>query len=230
MRRTGLVFIVLLGATLPALAADLPAGPPVPYAPPPPPLRVYNWTSIYAGGNVGYGFATASSTATLFGASATASEDLSGIIGGGQVGGNYQAGPAVFGIEADFDGSDQTNNTTFGIVSATDKITWVGTVRGRIGAAFDRVLVYATAGGGEGKFTSSVTITGFGTASGSRTHAAWVAGAGIEVGITDNLSGRVEYLYLDTGNLNLVTIGALNVTGRVQDNLVRAGLNLRLPL
>jgi opacity protein-like surface antigen len=48
--------------------------------------------------------------------------------------------------------------------------------------------------------------------------------------MTENLSAKLEYLYLDTGNINLVTAGALTVTGRVQDNLIRAGLNWRLPL
>jgi outer membrane immunogenic protein len=210
------------------LAADLPA-PVAPYAPPPPP-RPYNWTSVYIGGNAGYGFATASETASLFGFSVTASEDLTGFVGGGQVGANFQSGPVVFGVEADLDATNQTHNATFGFATASDKITWVGTVRGRIGGAWDRVLVYGTAGWGEGKFTSDVTVPGFGTFSGSRTHGAWTAGLGVEVGITDYLSGRIEYLYLDTGNLNLLTFGALNVTGRVQDNLIRAGLNLRLPL
>jgi hypothetical protein len=150
------------------LAADLPA-PVAPYAPPLPP-RAYNWTSVYIGGNAGYGFATASETASLFGFSVTSSEDLTGFIGGGQVGANYQSGPVVFGIEGDLDASNQTHNATFGFATATDKITWVGTVRGRIGGAWDRVLVYGTAGWGEGKFTSNVTVPGFGTFDGSRTH------------------------------------------------------------
>ncbi len=224
----------LLAATSLAWGADIPMAPAAPaqapavYAPAPPP--VYNWTGVYIGANAGWGFATASATATIPGATATASENLSGFVGGGQVGGDYQIGSWVFGLEADLDYSDQSNTTTGGIVSETDTIPWIGTLRGIVGYAFDRVLVYGTAGGGEGKFTANVTAAGIGSASASRTQSAWTAGAGVEVGITQNLSARLEYLYLDTGNINVETIGALTVTGRVQDNLVRVGLNLRLPI
>jgi outer membrane immunogenic protein len=190
----------------------------------------YNWTGVYIGFNAGYGFATASATATFAGISGSSSEDLSGFVGGGQVGGNYQIGSVVVGLEADFDYSAQSKTTTLGIFSATDSIPWIGTLRGRLGYALDRVLIYATAGGAEGKFSSTVSASGFGSISGSKTHGAWTVGGGAEVGLTENLSARLEYLYLDTGNINLATAGALTVTGRVQDNLIRAGLNWRFPL
>jgi outer membrane immunogenic protein len=224
----------LLAATNFALAADLPiASAPRPVAPTayvPARAPTYNWSGFYLGLNGGYGFATASVTGTFSGGSATASENLSGFIGGGQVGFNYQVGMGVFGVEADIDGSSQSKTTTGGIISATDKISYIGTVRGRIGAAFDRVLLYATGGGGYGEFTSTITAAGFGTFSGSKSHALWTVGAGLEVGITSNISARIEYLYADTGNLNLANVAGVTVTGRVQDNLVRAGVNFRFPL
>jgi outer membrane immunogenic protein len=209
--------------------ATYPAPAPI-YTPPPAPPPPYNWSGPYIGLNGGYGFATASSTAALGGVSATGSENLSGFVGGGQFGFNYQAGAAVFGVEADIDGSSQSITTTSGGLSETDKITYIGTVRGRIGVAFDRLLVYGTAGGGYGEFTSSLTAAGIGSVSGSQSHFLWTAGAGIEYGITNNISARLEYLYADTGNLTLATVGALTLTGRVQDNLVRAGVNFRLPM
>jgi len=54
----------------------------------------------------------------------------------------------------------------------------------------------------------------------------------LEAALTDNLSALLEYLYLDTGNFNVAQVGPplVTVTGRVQDNLVRAGLNYRLPV
>lgn len=219
----------LLAATSFAWGADLPVAPatPMPPATYAPPAPVYNWTGFYIGLNAGYGIATASATATVPGASVTASENLDGFIGGGQVGINYQAGMAVFGIEADFDGSAQSNTTTGLGFSETDKIPWVGTVRGRIGAAFDRFLVYGTGGVGWGEFESTANVPGFGSASASQTHIVYVAGAGVEYGLTPNLTARVEYLYLDTGNLNVVSIGAVALTDRVQDSLVRAGVNYK---
>lgn len=212
-----------------AFAADMPAGPaPIPppvYAPTPPP---FSWTGIYVGANGGYGFADAS--LTIGGVTGLAPASLSGFAGGGQIGGNYQLGIVVLGVEGDFDAADQTNSFTALGATITEKIPWEGTVRGRIGAAFDRLLVYATGGVGFGEFTASAAIPGIGSLSASKSSAALVVGGGVEVGITNNFSARVEYLYLDTGNVPLTTIGGTSVAGRVQDNLVRAGLNFRLPM
>jgi outer membrane immunogenic protein len=75
-----------------------------------------------------------------------------------------------------------------------------------------------------------------GSANTSNTSGAWTAGGGIEAAITDNLSARLEYLYLDTGTMPVAQVGGtppppfVTVTGRLQDNLVRMGLNYRLPV
>lgn len=221
-------FFAAICAT-PAMAADLPSGPPPAVAPAVVAPVPFSWTGVYFGVNAGYGFATATGTATLGALSASASESLDGFVGGGQVGANYQFGAMVVGIEADFDGTTQSTTATAGIVTGTDKIPWVGTVRGRLGAAFNRVLVYGTGGLGYGEFESTLTAAGIGTVTASKTNTAWVAGAGVEYAFTDYISGRVEYLYLDTGNIPLATIGAVSVTGRVQDNMVRGGINFKLP-
>lgn len=121
----------LLTADLPVAPAPIAPASRVPALPP-----AYNWSGFYLGLNGGYGFATANVTGTFGGASASASENLSGLVGGGQVGFNYQVGMGVFSLEADIDGSSQSKTTSVGIVSATDKITYIGTIRGRIGAAF----------------------------------------------------------------------------------------------
>jgi outer membrane immunogenic protein len=225
MRQMTLGIAGLWLASSVAAAADLP---PAAYVQPV--SQPYNWTGVYIGANAGFGFATASATATLIGVTATSSEELSGFVGGGQLGGNYQIGSVVLGLEADFDYSGQSHKTTVGIFSKSDSIPWIGTLRGRIGYALDRVLIYGTAGGAEGKLSTTLTAAGFGSISDSKTRGAWTAGAGVEVGLTENLSARIEYLHVDTGNINLATIGALTVSGRVQDNLVRAGLNWRFHL
>ena len=60
-------------------------------------------------------------------------------------------------------------------------------------------------------------------------YGAWAAGAGIEYGLTDHLSARLEYLYLDTGDIMTGVIGppATTITTQLKDNLVRAALNYR---
>src|SRR5690349_21872718 len=150
----------------------------------------YNWTGIYIGANAGYGFATPSAATTLAGSGVAGSENLAGFVGGGQLGGNYQIGSVVFGLEADFDYSGQSHSITVGIFNESDSIPWLGTLRGRIGYALNRVLFYGTAGGAEGKFSSTIAAAGFGSISGWQTHTAWTAGAGAEIGLTENLSAR----------------------------------------
>ncbi len=210
--------------------------------PTPPPVYMpvapaYNWTSIYLGGNVGYGFAkaTATANASAFGlaASASTSETLNGVLDGGQVGALYQFGYGVAGIESDFDGTGQSTSTTVAGVTATDKIPWLSTTRVRVGAAYDRVLFYFTGGGGWGQFSTTVAGGGASITS-SQWQFAWVGGGGVEYGFNQNLSARIEHPYVDTGNVTLLSVGTpganASISGRVQENIVRAGLNFRLPL
>ncbi len=226
LRIKGVAAVVgVLAATELAWGADL--------APPPAPAY-YNWTGLYIGLNAGYASATVSES--LSGATGSGSATMPGGIGGAQIGYNYQIGGVVLGFEADFDGSMATKSITAGSVSGTNQIPWIGTLRGRVGYAFDRLLVYATAGGAATQLLSTVNVGGIGSASTSNTTGAWTAGGGLEVAITDNLSARVEYLYLDTGNIPVAQVGAtppppfVTVTGHLQDNLLRAGFNYRLPV
>ena len=71
------------------------------------------------------------------------------------------------------------------------------------------------------------------TFSGNNTRAGWTVGGGVEWKFARNWSGKIEYLYMDLGNTSntafLTTaagagIGA-NVTSRVTDNIIRAGVN-----
>ena len=212
----------LLAVTKLAWGADL--SPPLAPAP-------YSWTGLYIGLNAGYASTTVANTLSG-GASGSGSASIPGGMGGAQIGGNYQIGAMVLGFEADFDGSMATKSISAGILSGTDQIPWIGTLRGRVGVAFDRFLLYATAGGAATQLISTVNVSAIGSASTSFTHGAWTAGGGLEAAITYDLSARVEYLYVDTGNINVAQVGPpfVTVTGRMQDNLVRAGLNYRLPV
>jgi outer membrane immunogenic protein len=211
----------MLAAVACAHAAEL--SPPPPVAPVP-----YTWTGIYIGGNAGY--AGTDISETVSGGGGTASADTAGFLAGGQIGGNYQFGSIVLGAEADFDGSTVTKSITGPVVSATEQMPWVGTFRGRLGVAFDRFLVYGTAGGAATELRSNVNAGAAGSASTDVTHGAWTAGGGVEYALTDSLSARLEYLYLDTGDINVANVGPFAVTGHVQQNIVRAGLNFRLPV
>jgi len=195
-----------------------------------PPSDRYKWSGFYLGLNAGGAFGINTMTASGGGGSASVKEP--GFLGGAQVGANYQTGPVVWGFEADYDASTQNKSLPAGILTgSTSQTPWFATLRGRVGMAFDRTLVYGTAGGAAGELRSIVNIPA-GTTSTTVTYGTWIAGAGVEYGITDNLSARVEYLYLDKNNIATGVIGppATQITTHLQDNLVRAGLNYRFAI
>jgi opacity protein-like surface antigen/outer membrane receptor protein involved in Fe transport len=187
----------------------------------------YNWSGFYLGLNAGGAFGVNTMSASGGGGSASVKEP--GFLGGAQIGANYQTGPVVWGFEADYDASTQNKSLPTGVLTgSTSQTPWFATLRGRIGMAFDRTLVYGTAGGAAGELRSIVNIP-IGSTNTTVTYGTWIAGAGLEYGITDNLSARIEYLYLDKGNIatGVIASPAMTITSHLQDNMVRAGLNYR---
>jgi outer membrane immunogenic protein len=227
MRRYTFVFLAAaclgLAAVQNAWAADLSR--PVYKAPPGPVIAPYSWTGFYLGANVGYGWGRASATVAGF----TDSIDLDGIVYGGQVGYNYQFfGNWVAGIEFDFQGTSQKHDFAdpSGTLVGSNTIPWFGTLRGRIGYAFaDRWLLYFTGGGGYGEFKTEGTLAGV-PFSAKKDEWFWALGGGVEAALWGNWTGRVEYLYLDTGDLNQTVLG-VPVTTRFKDNIVRGAINYR---
>lgn len=234
----------VLAADLPPMAA--PPRAPAVYAPPVAP--VYNWSGFYIGGNAGYGWATADVTDTIVGgpfsglSAASTGNKLNGAIAGGQIGVNFQNGPLVLGLEGDLQWSGQKSSTVFGCgvactITEAGNIKWFGTARGRIGVAADRVLFYGT--GGAAWINATDTLTGTvpaGTAtllSLSSTSIGWAAGAGIEVAFTENLTGRIEYLYMQANNFSATAAtipllgGTIAETATIRDSIIRAGLNIK---
>jgi len=120
--------LVLLATSMAANAADVYARPR--YAPPPPPPVYapppFSWTGFYLGGNIGGAWAHRDVTDTFFLGDFGNGNNNGVFIGGGQVGYNWQVGYAVLGIEADFDGAANNNNTrTVGIVQVTSNNRWI---------------------------------------------------------------------------------------------------------
>jgi outer membrane immunogenic protein len=210
---------------------------PAPYIPPPVLPPVYSWTGFYIGLNAGGTFAHESDTATfvggpLSGLSASGTSNGNGAVAGGQAGFNWQSNALVLGIEGDFDWSGLQGSDTAGIVSQSTKMPWIATIRGRVGAAFDRLLVYGTAGAAFQDFSQSITAAGIGTLfSASQVDYGWTAGAGIESAFAPNWTARVEYLFVDTsmslsGPVNLIG-GTLSHSGTLEQNIIRSGINYK---
>jgi outer membrane immunogenic protein len=227
-------FLVTAVAT-PVRAADLP---PAPAYKAPVLAPAYNWTGFYIGANVGGGFANIDGSGSVLGIPlGTSTTKLNGVIGGGQIGYNWQYTNWVFGLEADFQGSSQrSTTTTVGLISTTetDSLPWFGTVRGRVGfTPSDRWLVYATGGLAYGELESNGNVAGGGLVfpfSTNSTKAGWAVGGGVEAALWGNWTGKIEYLYIDINNFNLnVTAFAipLNVNLHLHENIARVGLNYR---
>jgi outer membrane immunogenic protein len=165
-----------LALTASAFAADLPSRKAPIIAPPPPPMT---WTGFYVGLNAGGGFGAGGSTnGSQFmsnladacpddcGVAAwSAGQNLSGFIGGGQVGYNYQFGASwLVGVEADIQGSTLSSSSSAvtpivqldggepgdAFLSSANhhhSLDWFGTLRGRVGWLFTpSLLVYGTGG------------------------------------------------------------------------------------
>ena len=236
----------LFAAGTAAQAADLPAKAPAAVAPT---YAPYNWTGLYLGVNAGGGWGDHTTKGTLAGATLfNINTKPDGFIGGGQIGYNWQASNWVFGVEADIQGADQKGTaksafTVLGVplaLTATEKLTYFGTVRGRVGYAWNRQLLYFTGGWAYGHESASATVTGPGisvTGSGSQDmNNGWTVGGGWEWAFADRWSARIEYLYIDFGSDSGGTtataipgVGTLAVTtNHFTDNVVRAGLNYKL--
>ena len=246
IRRLILALGVLSVGSFGAIAADLPVKAPYIVAPPP-----FSWTGFYVGGNVGYSWGRAKDDFNSFAANgggstvclptggaicvvANNSTSMNGAIGGLQAGYNWQTGNIIVGIKSDFQISGQKGDyaftTTFpfpvppGVISVanSEKLEWLGTLRGRLGFAADRWFLYGTGGLAYGlvKVEGSAAATGFpagvglacipngcpflpfGSWSNSKTKVGWTAGFGIERVIgNDHWTVKFEYLYVDLGTV-----------------------------
>jgi outer membrane immunogenic protein len=159
----------------------------------------FTWTGGYAGLQGGYAWTNLGVDGGVF-----AIDDLNGGLFGGYAGYNWQSGAWVFGGEGDFNGlwNDQTFAGPF--PSSVDIGTdWLASLRGRLGYAYDRALVFGTAGVGFAEATSDVNFGGGATLSGSDTFTGWTLGGGVEYAFTDNWIGRAEYRYYDFGDKDL---------------------------
>jgi outer membrane immunogenic protein len=195
-----------------------------------PPVPFYDWTGVYVGANVGYGSATIKDTTTSDGASTSSSQQMTGFLGGGQIGANYQYGHTVFGFEIDADATTQKTSSD----TLTASMSSFATARARIGYAYDRIHYYLTGGAGYVQFSSSGTTTSpvTGTAvstTGTSRRTAWVAGAGSEHAITPNVILRFEFLYLQLldNSQNSASVVPATSSESVYNLIGRVGLSYK---
>lgn len=216
MKKVFLALIAALAASA-SYAADLPSrkGPPPVLAPLPPPLI---WNGFYVGGNVGGGWLDSYGSGWGW---AGGNSSNAGVVGGGQVGYNYQISPLlVLGVETDFQGSSVGGNGS-NWAAVTRRVDWFGTVRGRVGVSLfsPQLLFYGTGGFAYGdiglNYGWAGTLREVGTG--------WTAGGGVEWAFLPNWSAKVEYLFT---NIGASSWGGFNsIEQRVHLHTVRAGVN-----
>jgi outer membrane immunogenic protein len=205
-----------------ALAADLA---PRTYTKAPAYDPATNWTGFYIGANGGWGWSNFDTAATPFGVTAigeitpqSLGTKTSGAVFGGQLGYNWQAASWVIGVEGDFDGASisGTQQSAFKSLigpagaadsfSATSKINWLASVRGRVGYTWGASLLYVTGGAAWKNSTINSTVSALvlpaayeGSAAGafSQTTSGWVIGAGYEWMMQSHWTVRGEYLFYD---------------------------------
>jgi outer membrane immunogenic protein len=205
-----------------ASAADLPIK-----APPPPPAPVWSWTGFYIGINGG-----AVWHHTTFDISEATSASFSGTATGGTIGGtigyNLQSGNVVFGIEADGNwvGGANVNVTDPGTLTPFNSdLSWLSTVRGRLGLTFSPTLLYITGGYAAGR----IAIDGrqAGIYHDHETKSGWTLGGGFEYLFAPNWSVKLEGLYVDLGRSSANGNGGSYI-GRFKDTaaIFRTGLNV----
>jgi outer membrane immunogenic protein len=214
-----------------AQAADLqpapmpPAVAPIAYAPP-----VYNWSGFYVGGNIGGGFAHSSLSDPFGGTNNRSNND--GFMGGGQIGANVQFNRLVLGVEGDFDWTGLKGSGTDSIGDSINTNTeWTSTVTGRVGAAFDRLLVYGKGGIAFAREDASMTDLFGNSASANMTRTGWTAGAGVEYALNQNWSAKLEYDYLGFGSQSMdlatATTAPYSTNASLNVQEVKAGINFR---
>jgi outer membrane immunogenic protein len=240
-----LLAAALCGLSTTAMAADLPSrkGPPV-FAPPP---LAYSWTGFYIGGQAGYEFGRdqASEVGTTGNIVAYDVGEPQGFVGGGHIGynfstqslpgvGNVLGAGGVIGVEGDVNGSDYKGTAIFtGAVPLTQHghTDIDGSVRGRLGIAFNRVLVYVTGGAAFGDLREDYTIGGLPFQTFGHTRVGYTVGGGVEYALTNNWSVRAEYRYTDYGRFVDFNAPALFNTSHREDNMrVQAGVSYKFDM
>jgi outer membrane immunogenic protein len=224
----------------------------------PPPIPVFSWTGWYVGVHVGGAWGTKEwSDPTIFftgkrGVTSTFPDTtfqnygVNGFLGGGQIGYNYQSGPWVWGIEAQASWAGIRGSDRFffgGKSTVKTNVDALGSFAVRFGGTIDRAMLYVKGGLAWAYERHKISapgnpIDGFGAFSVEDKQWRWggMLGAGVEFAFTNNISGKLEYNYMDFGTRTysfvIAPAGApftdtIDFKIRQNIHLVKVGLNFR---
>jgi len=234
--------LAIMGA---ASAADLSRG----YAPP---MPVWNWSGLYLGINGGWSW---NDEPVVVGSAIGLRPSRSGGLFGAHIGYNWQFTPEwVVGVETDASWADLFGSARVGVfgpfgfapdpftIAVTERVSALGTLRGRVGYALDNVLLYGTAGLAYGRTELTASVrdnlgcgpAGFcGAADSSKWMVGWAAGAGFDWAFLPRWNLRAEYLHYDLGTMNQNLIdpavpNSVSVSASFRGEIVRGALSYKL--
>jgi outer membrane immunogenic protein len=185
------------------------------------------WAGFYAGAQVGWAGTDARLRFNNGAPTLDPSED--GVIGGGHAGYNFVRGPWVFGVEGDFEAANLSKHVSSaaGITSEGSLDNdWQASIRGRIGYATGRALVYGTGGAAFANINVKGGPLGGPLNSNSDTVTGWTAGGGVEYALSAPFSVRIEYRFADFGQQDflLPTFGVHEKVD-LKESTVRGGVS-----
>lgn len=207
----GITLIALVAES--AMAADLPVSAPGYRAPVAVPVA-YVWTGCYVGGNVGYGWARKSYFQPQL-AEDGGAHTATGIVGGGQIGCDYQASNRVFGLQGMFDGADLRgdNVNPSSLYEEHTKVSWIATLTGRVGFLVQPSMLLYLKGGAawvRDKHWETLPGTPAYNAVANVTRSGWTIGGGWEYLFWANWSAFVEYQFMDFGRRRVTLVDVLS--------------------
>lgn len=197
------------------------------------PKAEYEWSGLYFGGHFGYGVATlGAGTNPLPRQAVILPHSATGLVGGYQMGYNYElTSHLVLGIEGDATFTGPVDTPALVPAPFNTTLDYVGTVRGRVGYAFDRFMPYVTGGFAWGHSTVNINAepppVGNVFSTVGHYQPGWTAGLGLEFAVSGNWTAKLEYDYIDlarrTFDLSEFALPAVTVAPRIQ--FVKLGLN-----
>jgi opacity protein-like surface antigen len=201
------------------------------------PAGGYDWTGLYVGASVGSTWGRTHWNDQ----GGTTDPDFAGVLGGGQVGFNYQTGRFVWGIEADAGDSNARGAAACPsqplLLTCEDDVGAMGSVAGRFGYAWGRALFYGKGGWAYGAVKAGTSLnfidpgvasppaSAAGLAHSTNWESGWTAGVGMEFALTDKWSAKAEYMHYEFPQYAFTVAQNATANASTTGDIVRIGVN-----
>lgn len=178
-----------------------------------------SWDGFYAGVHGEYLWGEPVVTGVL----QTDSEDFDGFAGGITGGYNHVFDQFLLGVEADIALSEADGTASYFTSEGVNvDLDWLSTIRGRLGFIHEDLLFFATGGLAMGGLEADV----FGSSPSNldKTAVGYAVGGGAEWAISDRMTVKAEYLYIDLAGEDLSATFIFDRVG-LETSIVRFGVN-----